>query len=126
MSKHSNKLLLALTIFALVITPMRGAWALAAPADTDTAPHCAEMDMPDHAQHPDTAAETGHQDHQCNTGCNGDCCDGSCNACAHSVVSLLNTVVVPQNLHGTSRYASSPANFPHRTVIPPLRPPASL
>jgi hypothetical protein len=128
MPTKTNKLLLALMILALVITPLRGAWAFATPSAADIAPHCAQMDPPVNAMqagmhHPDTT--TGN-DHQCDHGCNGDCCDGSCNACAHSVVSLLNTIVVSRHLHDSPLTMPFPVTFPQRTVIPPLRPPASL
>jgi hypothetical protein len=128
MSIKTNKLLLAVMILALVITPLRGAWAFATPASTDDMSHCDQMDMSSTAMqadvhHPDTTPETGHQ---CETGCNGDCCDGSCNACAHIVISLSNTIVVSQNLHNTPLSVTFPVSFPHRTIIPPLRPPASL
>ena len=46
MSVKTNKLLLVIMILALVITPLRGAWAFATPADTGGTPHCAQMDMP--------------------------------------------------------------------------------
>jgi hypothetical protein len=123
MSIKTNKLLLALMILALVITPMRGAWALSTTATVDNTPHCAQMDMPAGEQQLDTASEPGHQ---CPAGCNGDCCDGDCNACAHSVVSLSNTVAVSLNSHDNSLAVLFSATFPHRTIIPPLRPPASL
>ncbi|MGB5261676.1 MAG: hypothetical protein WBO34_14305, partial [Gammaproteobacteria bacterium] len=95
MSIKSNKLLLALMILALVITPMRSAWAVATPADSDTTPHCAQMDMPASEQLPDSAADTGHQ---CKFGCNGDCCDSQCSGCSHILFSLLNSVAVLQNI----------------------------
>lgn len=128
MSIKTNNLLLVLMILALVITPLRGAWAFSTPATVDSTPHCDQMVMSSTAMQDevhllDTATETGHP---CETGCNGDCCDGNCNACAHSVVSLSNTIVVSQNLHNTPLSVIFPVTFPHRTIIPPLRPPASL
>ena len=123
MSRKTNKLQLALMILALVMTPMRGAWALSTTTSDDSTTHCAQMDMPAGEQHPDTAADTGNQ---CPAGCNGDCCEGDCNACAHSVVSLPNTVAISRNTHDTSLAVLFSATFPHRTIIPPLRPPASL
>jgi hypothetical protein len=128
MSIKTNNLLLVLMILALVITPLRGAWAFSTPATVDSTPHCDQMDMSSTAMqadvpYPGTTPENGHQ---CETGCNSDCCDGSCNACAHSVVSLSNTIVFSQNLHNTPMSVTFPVTFPHRTIIPPLRPPASL
>jgi len=128
MSTKTNKLLLALMILALVITPMRGAWALSTTTSDDSTTHCAQMDMPSddmHAgmHHPDTGTDSGHQ---CDAGCNGDCCDGSCNTCAHSVISLPDSVVVARNTHAAPLAVRLAAAFPHRSLIPPLRPPASL
>lgn len=128
MSIKTNKLLLIFMILALVITPLRGAWAFATPAAADIAPHCDQMGSPANAMqagmhHPDT---TSGSDHQCDHGCDGDCCDGNCSACAHSVVSLSNTITVSRPLHDSPLTVPFPASFPHRTVIPPLRPPASL
>ena len=118
-----DSLLLALIIIAVVIAPLRGAWAFAEPAGNDSLSHCAQMDMPAGEQHPGTAADTGHQ---CETGCDGGCCDGNCNSCAHSLISLLDSTVAMPHSFGTPFNTPIPASFPHRTPIPPLRPPASL
>ena len=125
MQTNANKLLLILMILALAAMPLRGAWAFA-PADSGepaSKPHCAQMDMPAAEQPVQVTDEGGHH---CKSGCDGDCCDGSCNTCANSTLSLLNSVTVPATTNGMRLALPVAAVFPHRTIIPPLRPPASL
>ncbi|MDX1697981.1 MAG: hypothetical protein R3308_06805 [Thiohalobacterales bacterium] len=125
MRTKTDKLLLVLMILALAVTPLRGASAFA-PADSSepaSKPHCASMDMPAAEQHVEVTDEGGHP---CKYGCNGDCCDDSCTTCALSPVSLLNSVALAPAMNGMSLAVPVAAAFPHRTVIPPLRPPASL
>ena len=124
MRTKANKPLLLLMILALVIAPLRGAWAFAVPdsSASETVPHCAQMDMPAAGQPVQLADEV---DHPCKSGCNGDCCDNICNTCVHSPVSLLNTVAISPAAPGPNLATSAAASFPQRTLIPPLRPPAS-
>lgn len=123
MAGKPHKLLLTLMMLALVITPLRGLWAFSVADVSETKPHCAQMDMPASGQHAQVTDDAGHP---CKMGCNGDCCDDSCNTCAHSPVSLLNSVALPPGSHGMSVAVPVATSFPHRTVIPPLRPPALL
>lgn len=119
---------LILLALALAVAPLRGAWAISIPAATESTAPCHQMDMPAadtpaDMQQQDSATETGHS---CEQGCTGACCDAACSACVHAASALLNTVNITPELHATPRDTMLPAAFPKRTVIPPLRPPASL
>ena len=128
MSRRTHKLLLVLTILALVMTPVRSAWSMSMPAPAEDAPsHCDQMDS-QHAGHMagmDADNSSDSSDHQCNDGCDGSCCSGNCNACAHSVISLPGSVNATSDLQNTRWTSSLAAVYPHRTLSPPLRPPAS-
>jgi hypothetical protein len=128
MHTRPHKWFLIMIALALAVAPLRGAWAMAIPAPTEGTSHCAQMDMPTTAtpadrQLQDSATETGHT---CEQGCKGACCDGACKACVHAASALADTVIITPELHDTPRYTMVRVSFPKRTVIPPLRPPASL
>lgn len=128
MYTRPHKLFLILLALALAVAPLRGAWAISVPDATESTSHCAQMDMPTAGtpadmQQQDSATETGHS---CEQGCTGACCDAACNACVHATSALSDTVIISLELHATPRDTMFPAAFPKRTVIPPLRPPASL
>jgi hypothetical protein len=128
MHVRTHKWLLVMIALALAVAPLRGAWSISMPANTESTSHCAQMDMQTAAassetQQQNSATESGQP---CEHGCDGACCDGACNACAHGASFLSNTVNVTPELHGTPLDAMSLLAFPKRTVIPPLRPPASL
>jgi len=113
---------------ALAVSPMRGALALPMIADADDAPHCAEMQHD--LQAADTLADMQIQatesGHKCEQGCNGSCCNGACNACVHGASAISDSIFVTPDFHDTPLTALFLVSFPERTVIPPLRPPASL
>ena len=128
MSTGTNKLLLVLTILALVMTPVRGAWSMSMPAPAEDSPsHCDQMDM-QHSEHmagTDAPDSSNTDEHQCKDGCDGSCCNGNCNACAYTVISLPGSVNTPPDLQNTRWTGSLAAVYPHRSLTPPLRPPAS-
>ena len=128
MHTQTHKWFLVMIALALAVAPLRGAWATSMPGNADTTPHCAQMDMQiadtlAGMQQQDSAAETGQP---CEQDCNGACCDGACNACAHGASTLSDTGIITPELHDTPLNEMFLVSFPERTVIPLLRPPASL
>lgn len=128
MHTRPHKWFLILLALALAVAPLRGAWAISIPVATESTAPCHQMDMPAadtlaDMQQQDSATETGHS---CEQDCTGACCDAACNACVHATSALSDTVIISLELHATPRDTMFRAAFPKRTVIPPLRPPASL
>jgi hypothetical protein len=128
MHTRPHKWFLILLALALAVAPLRGAWAISIPAATESTPPCHQMDMPaagtpSDMQQQDNATETSHS---CEQDCTGACCDAACNACVHAASALSDSVIFMPELHATPRDTMFRASFPKRTVIPPLRPPASL
>jgi hypothetical protein len=123
MQSRKYKWLQALIVLALVIAPLRAGFAMPTSTVSDAQPHCADMAMPATDMQAGVDADNGHA---CDHGCNGDCCDDNCNTCAHSVISLPTGSVLPLYNHDTRQFSPVSSRFPHRTRIPPLRPPASL
>ena len=128
MHTRPHKWFLVMIALALAVAPLRGAWASSMPAAAEDTSHCAQMDM----QSVDTAGSTQQQDsapdtgHNCEQDCSGSCCDAACNACVHAASALSDTVIVTLELHATTRDTMLRVAFLKRTVVPPLRPPASL
>jgi len=123
MQSRNYKWLQALIVLALVIAPLRGGMAMPTDTVNDTQPHCADMAMPAADMQVETETDNGHA---CDKDCTGDCCGVNCNTCAHSVISLPAGSDLPQYNHDARDFTPVSSRFPHRTRIPPLRPPASL
>ena len=119
MGKQTHKLLLLLLTLALAIAPLRGAWAIADIPVAEIESHCAQLDM----QHQDT--DTGSA-HDCKQGCDGACCDDSCNSCVHVSTGISNSLTLTAAKTAPPHDITLPVNFSVRTIIPLLRPPASL
>jgi hypothetical protein len=130
MSKHPNRLVLLLLALTLAVAPMRGILAMPAPASDAGDSPCAGMqhdmqhgDARPAMHHEGDPAESGEP---CGTGCNGDCCDNACSGCAHPATALLNSSIATAAAHHPPRKNARITRFSDRTVIPLLRPPASL
>ena len=119
MGKQTHKLLLLLLTLALAIAPLRGAWAIADIPVSETESHCAQLDM--QLQHTDTGST-----HDCKQGCDGACCDDNCNNCVHASSGISNSLTLTAAITGPPHDTTLPESFSIRTVIPLLRPPASL
>lgn len=134
MNTRSNKLVLLLIAITLVVSPLRGAIALAdaAPSGTEAESHCAQMQAAN-AHPPELHMAQPGQDkvdpasHDCEQGCGGSCCDGTCNACVHAVTTALNGSPAFQPIiPGAVLNSISSDFFPERSLPPPLHPPATL
>lgn len=119
MDKRAHKFLLLLLTLALAIAPLRGAWAIADIPVAEIASHCAQLDM----QHQDTGTGAAHD---CKQGCDGACCDDSCNSCVHVTSGISNSLTLTAAITAPPHDITPPVSFSIRTVIPLLRPPASL
>jgi hypothetical protein len=95
-----QKLLLLFLTLALAIAPLRGAWAIADIPVAMSESHCAQ--------------------------CDGGCCDDSCNNCVHVTSGISKTLTLTPAVTGPPHTLTIPVSFSVRTVIPLLRPPASL
>ena len=128
MHTQTQQWFLVMIALALAIAPLRGGWATSTLANSGSTSHCDQMDM----QAADT--QTGMQQQvgadeagdKCKQGCNGSCCDSLCNACTQSPSTLPASVFSTPHLHDTLLDIMVLTSFTKRTVIPPLRPPASL
>ena len=127
MITRTGKFLLALAVFALVLSPVRSAFALTAPLhDVDSASHCSGMQQ---AMHPNVHTmgagdrAVDGKGHCCGYRCVGACCQG---ACAHPPVAL--TGAVPHIPAAGSDNLQVPAiqRLDRRAVSPLFRPPISL
>ena len=125
MPQRPNRLMLLIVVLALAMAPLRGTLALPVPASADDTPHCADMQQ-DHAMpgmhHMDDTADTGQP---CQSGCEGDCCDNACYSCVHPATALLDDSLPAALAHRPPLKITRSSRFFDRTVIPPLRPPAS-
>jgi hypothetical protein len=119
MDRRMQKLLLLFLTLALAIAPLRGASAIADIPVTMSESHCAQSDI----QHQDTGASSAHNSKQ---GCDGGCCDDSCNNCVHVTSGISKTLTLTPAVTGPPHAITIPVSFSVRTVIPLLRPPASL
>ena len=128
MRRKHQKLVLVLITLALVISPLRGVFAMPVMPAEDNDSHCAQMQDHGSPQSQVTDLEPTTQDagHDCAQGCAGDCCDGACNTCVHSTVALpgFTTVSAVVNLDSPSK--SITHGFTGQFVHPPFRPPISL
>lgn len=130
MHKRPNRLVLVLMALALMASPLRSTWAMPAQDTADTGSHCAQMQADSQSadtHHPLSSNDTESKpDNNCNGCCDGDCINMDCNACAHAATAISGIhaalPVVPVSTASTLVVH----NYSERTVIPPLRPPASL
>jgi hypothetical protein len=128
MSKSARKLLLILLSLALAVSPLRGAWALPMTATADSESHCAQMQQDMNHADPVMGMNDGNtaSGHPCNDDCNGNCCDSACTTCTHATPALSYTAFTTPGAYRVFLNNISSDAFPERTVIPPLRPPATL
>jgi hypothetical protein len=121
MDSRMQKLLLVILALALAASPLRGAWAMPDIPATDSETHCAQMQ---HSMQDDVTM--GASDPDCKQGCDGSCCDDSCSACVPGTSAISGTLTLAAEVTAAQHNKIIPAAFSGRTVIPPLRPPASL
>ena len=125
MSQRPNRLILLLLAITLAVAPLRATLALPAQSSADDMSHCADMQHGDAMpgmHHMDDADDKGQQ---CRSGCNGDCCDNACSSCVHPVTALPGDGLTTTRNHHLSLKQALASRYSDRTVIPPLRPPAS-
>ncbi|MDH3980821.1 MAG: hypothetical protein OEU91_09975 [Gammaproteobacteria bacterium] len=122
-----HRILLALIVLALAMSPLRGGLAVPAMDAGDAEAHCDRMldseQSTDHmaGTHDSISDDPGHDQ-----GCGGDCCDGACNACAHGLIALPGPVSVTTGAHDIPLNNPASRSFPGRILHPPFRPPISL
>lgn len=124
-----HKFLLVIVALALVVSPLRGAFALPIITAADGADHCTQMQDGSHSM----AHVAGIQDvtadnsgHACDQGCGDDCCDGACNACVNGSVALSGLISVTSDIQDNSPGLTVSYGVSGRSVHPPFRPPISL
>lgn len=126
MKTRTGKLLLVLAVLALVVSPVRGAFALHALPCADEAAHCAGMH---HGMHANThaSASSGHMvdgsGHCAGHGCDGTCCHGTC---VHPPVALIGAVPRIPAVGGDDLQLPVIPRFARLAVSPLFRPPISL
>ena len=127
MPKRLHKLMLLLLVLSLAAMPLRGTLALPADSLPDSESHCAGMQHDVQHAMPEMPRQDASPDagHQCQDGCNGDCCDTACNGCVHPATALPGNSIPETLPHQPSLQSARITGFTDRTVIPPLRPPAS-
>ncbi|MDB4409273.1 hypothetical protein N9235_00455 [Gammaproteobacteria bacterium] len=119
MLKRLQKFLLILLTVSLAAAPLRSSWATPDIPATTPESHCAQLALQDtQSNNTDTK--------KCETGCDGSCCEGSCSSCipASSAISAGLSLLPP--VKTTSHQRISRVEFSGRSVIPLLRPPATL
>jgi len=126
MSRRRHKIILILVSLAMVISPLRGAFAMPDLMAADNGSHCQQMqdDSLSPARMIDMQlASSGNSDHMCENGCDGDCCDSACNACVHATIAITSLITSGGAIHanppGTGAVYSVAGQFAH----PPFRPP---
>ena len=130
MDRRLQKLLLVIITLALAIAPLRGAWAIPDIPATDNESHCAQMQhaiqdtgsMAD-MQQPESGTNPALD---CEQGCDGSCCDDTCNTCVPGTSAISGTLTLIPEVAGQPHNEVIPVAFSGHTVIPLLRPPASL
>jgi len=119
MQKRFQKFLLIMLALAVAAAPLRSTWALPEIPATETESHCAQLEM----QHTDSGmSESQH----CNKDCNGSCCDASCNSCVPAASAISSSLTLIASINANTHDHAIRKEFSGRTVIPPLRPPATL
>ena len=118
MHTQLKKFLLTLLVLALAAAPLRSSWATPEAPATATS-HCAQLEM-QHTDHGNSDKET------CETGCSGSCCDASCQGCASTGSAIPNSLVLLSPASSRTHNPASRTAFSGRTLIPLLRPPATL
>ena len=114
---------------ALALSPLRGAFALPVMAAVDDTSHCGQMQtvmpLPDNMIGIEDSA-AADSDNDCKHGCDGVCCDDACNSCVHVTSAISNIISLSLTTTSSPHQITPPVSFSVRTVIPLLRPPASL
>ncbi|MDH3831821.1 MAG: hypothetical protein OEV12_07830 [Gammaproteobacteria bacterium] len=119
MQKRFQKFLLIMLALALTIAPLRSAWAVPDIPATETESHCAQLEI--------QAAASGTSESQhCKKDCNGSCCDASCNSCVPAASAISGSLALKTSINANTHDHAIRMEFSGRTVIPPLRPPATL
>lgn len=128
-----KQFLLVLIAVALAAAPLRGSFAMPAPAAADEAGHCAHMqdDMQDDMQGMTHAAGMHDSNgdapaHDCSQGCTGDCCDGACGTCVHASIALPAATFASASRYSIILSVPDAHHFTGRTLHPPFRPPIIL
>ena len=125
MNRNHRILVLVLITMALVISPLRGVFAMPVMPAEDNDSHCEQMQ--DHGSSQSQAAELGpatdDASHDCAQGCAGDCCDGACNTCVHSAVALPGFTIYNAVVNPGSPNKNISQGFTGQFVHPPFRPP---
>jgi hypothetical protein len=126
MSERTDKFLLVIIVLALALSPLRGAYALAALLCADEVSHCGGMQYTMHSKiHRDGIKDRAVDGagHCCGQGCDRDCCDG---ACVHPPLALSGATPRDSVATGHGLYIMIAQCCSGRTVSPPFRPPISL
>jgi hypothetical protein len=119
MQNRLQKFLFLLLAVVLAAAPLPSTWAMTDVPAAAIESHCAQLDM--------QPAGNGNNDTQnCETGCSGSCCDASCNSCVPAASSISGTLAQPPAISTASHDRLARIKFTGRTVIPLLRPPATL
>ena len=128
MNRNHRILVLVLIAMALVISPLRGVFAMPVMPAEDNNSHCAQMQ--DHgssqSQVADLEPATEDAGHDCAQGCAGDCCDGACNTCVHSAVAITGFTTCNAAVQVDPLKLDITRDFTGQFVHPPFRPPISL
>ena len=126
MERRRDKFLLVIVILALVMSPVRSAFALALGGSPGELSHCAGMPHAMHAEmrtdairHPAGACAGQY----CGQGCDRLCCGG---ACSHPPVAVTGAVPRFPDASGHHRYSVNPHRYPGRSITPLFRPPIAL
>jgi hypothetical protein len=130
MSKQANRLVLVLLALALLVSPLRSTWAMSTQDTADSGSHCAQMqdNTPSADTHHPLSANDADSDPDktCNGCCDVDCINMDCNACAHAASAIADILTVLTATPVAPASTLFAHNYSERTVIPLLRPPASL
>lgn len=126
MDGRTEKFLLVIVMLAVVLAPLRGAFALTTVLSASDRFHCTGMQ---HLMHSRMAAEgIGHSPagcvgHCCGQGCDRTCCDG---ACVQAPVALTGATARDSVASGHDLYTLIPHHSPGPASSPLFRPPIAL
>jgi hypothetical protein len=126
MDGQTEKFLLVIVILAVVLAPLREAFALTTVLSAGDRSHCTGMQ---HLMHSKMAAEGiwhspgGCAGHCCSHGCDRTCCAG---ACVHAPVALTGATARVSDARGHDLHTVIPHHSPGPTSSPLFRPPIAL
>jgi len=129
MRTQRQKFILILVTLALVISPLRAAFAMPMLPAADHGSHCEHMldGSSSPAQMADMQASPADgSGHDCGKGCSGDCCDGACNTCVHSVIAIPGVITVNGAVQTNPPKTTISSGVTGQRVRPPFRPPIPL